>query len=214
MHPGAGNSEQTTLVHGLLAHSSSLSSPDSPYFRPGIVHRLDKDTEGIVVIAKNNEVHEFLSKQFSNRTIDRAYWALSYGKVPQYLEIDAPIGRHPKERKKMAVVRNGKPSQTLVRLLQYFEEGYSWLECKLLSGRTHQIRVHLSYKGHAILGDPVYASRRKLSSLANKKREAFESLRGQALVAFRLGFIHPRNQKKMLFEIETPEWMRPLLKIL
>lgn len=211
MHPGASRANDTTLAHGLVAHAKKLSSK-SGEFRPGIVHRLDKDTEGIVVVAKNDHVHEALSQQFSTRTIDRNYWALVWGKPPTEFEIDAPIGRHPKQRKKMAVVRNGKPAKTLVKNLKYFEEGYSWIECKLMSGRTHQIRVHLSSKGFPVLNDPIYGRARKIN-FSRDKADALTDFKGQALIAFRLGFIHPTTQKKLLFELTPPRWLRILAEI-
>ncbi|MBN8555515.1 MAG: RluA family pseudouridine synthase [Deltaproteobacteria bacterium] len=212
MHPGASKNPEATLVHGLLFHSKKLSTK-SGEFRAGIVHRLDKDTEGIVVVAKNNEVHDALSKQFSERSIDRAYWALVYGKFPAKLQIDAPIGRHPKDRKKMAVVQGdrGKPSSTQAKLIQYFSENYSLVECKLMSGRTHQIRVHLSHKGYPLLGDPVYSRARKMK-WSDAKEDAFRNLKGQALCAFRLGFIHPVTKEKLKFEVEYPKWMKIFLK--
>lgn len=208
MHPGAGGASVTTLAHGLVAHAKKWSSR-SGEFRPGIVHRLDKDTEGIVVVAKNDRVHEAISAQFSARSIDRNYWALVLGKIPAQLEIEAPIGRHPKDRKKMAVVKSGKSAKTSVKRLKYFEEGYSWVECKLHSGRTHQIRVHLSHKGYPVLNDPVYSKPRKIS-LSSTKERVLSALKGQALMAFRLGFDHPTTGKRLLFEVAPPRWLRVL----
>lgn len=208
MHPGAGKSNQTTLVHGLLSHSDHLSNTGGE-FRPGIVHRLDKDTEGIVVVAKNNEVHEHLSKQFSSRTIERSYWALCWGKFPPLKLIDAPIGRNPRDRKKMAVASSGKQSKTEVRLVEYFPEGYSWIECKLHTGRTHQIRVHLTAEKFSLLGDQDYGKPRRII-LSPKKQLAFDQLKGQALVAFRLGFTHPKTGEKLKFEVGKPEWLEVL----
>lgn len=211
MHPGAGTRNQTTLAHALVAHSKSWSAR-SGEFRPGIVHRLDKDTEGIVVIAKNDSVHDDLQKQFAERSIDRNYWALVMGKPPLQFDVDAPIGRHPKNRKKMGVISTGKPARTSFRRLKYFEEGYAWVECKLHSGRTHQIRVHLSSKGYPILRDPVYG-KGKLQTLSYEKEKIFDSLHGQALIAFRLGFVHPRTKARMLFESEPPSWLKVLAEL-
>ncbi len=208
MHPGAGKKDETTLVHALLAHSRTLSDRSGP-FRPGIVHRLDKDTEGIVVIAKDNETHEALSQQFQTRKIERAYWALCWGKLAVPMTIEVPIGRHPKQRKKMAVRELGKAAITEVRSIQYFKEGYSWVECQLKTGRTHQIRVHLSHKGFPLLGDPLYGKARKIK-WEEKKQFAFENLKGQALCAFRLGFVHPKTGKKIKYEAEKPEWLKIL----
>lgn len=208
MHPGAGTRDKTTLVHGLLAHSKNLSDTGGE-FRPGIVHRLDKETEGIVVVAKNNEVHQKLSEQFSSRKIDRAYWALCWGKFPAHKIIEAPIGRNPRDRKKMSVVMSGRASKTEVRLLRYFCEGYSWVECKLHSGRTHQIRVHLTHLKFPLLGDREYGRARKFEA-SDRKQKALDQLNGQALVAFRLGFVHPRTEKWLKFEAAQPEWLKVL----
>lgn len=209
MHPGASRADDTTLAHALVAHSQALSN-QSGEFRPGIVHRLDKDTEGIVVVAKNNETHENLSSQFEERSIQRKYWALCWGKPSSELLIDAPIGRHPKNRKKMAVTSRGKVARTRVKRLETYAEGYSWVECKLETGRTHQIRVHLSHKGFSLLKDPVYSRPKKLEWTSVEKAEAYASLKGQALVAFELGFTHPRTSQTLHFEIEKPEWLKIL----
>lgn len=211
MHPGAAGKDETTLVHGLLHHSDKLSKRGGD-FRPGIVHRLDKETEGIVVIAKNNRAHDHLALQFKNRTMERAYWALCYGRVPRTLTIDQPIGRHPKDRKKMAIVMRGKPSHTEVELIQYFDAGYSWVRCRLKTGRTHQIRVHLTSKGFPLLGDRVYGRPRKISYSAGQRR-ALDELQGQALVAYQLGFAHPRTEKWMHFEVKAPEWLRQMTQM-
>lgn len=210
MHPGASKDNPTTLVHGLLAYAKNLSSMGGN-FRPGIVHRLDKDTEGLVVVAKNNFTHEKLAEQFSKRTIDRAYFALCFGKFPNELTIEAPMGRHPVQRKKMAVTEKGRPAFTYVRRLQYFEEGYSWVECRLKTGRTHQVRVHMSHVHHPLLGDAVYGKKRAVK-WSEDKQKAYENLNGQALVAYKLGFIHPRTQEKLIFEVPPPFWMQSFLK--
>ena len=209
MHPGASKDDETTLVHALLAHSK-LWSDHGGEFRPGIVHRLDKDTEGLVVVAKNNEVHESLSDQFAMRTIERRYWALCAGKVPSRLTIEGNIGRHPVHRKKMAITERGKEAKTEVKRLEYFEDGhYSWVECKLFSGRTHQIRVHLASKKFPVLNDPLYARPRKIAMSA-EKTNALQKLKGQALIAFELGFTHPITKKVLHFELEKPEWLNIL----
>jgi len=210
MHPGAQPSVETTLVHALLGHPTQLSSSGG-YFRPGIVHRLDKDTEGIVVVAKDNKTHEALSQQFSKRSIQRRYWALCYGEVPAQLQIVAPIGRHPVQRKKMAVVSKGRESETLVERVDSFSEGYSWLRCKLKSGRTHQIRVHMQHKGFPILNDPVYSNRSlKSLNLSDTKMAAMTGLKGQALMAYELGFYHPARDENLLFHAEMPEWLKTM----
>jgi 23S rRNA pseudouridine1911/1915/1917 synthase len=209
MHPGASHDDQNTLVHALMHHSESLSDKGG-MFRPGIVHRLDKDTEGLVVVAKNNSAHENLSVQFANRSIDRAYWAVCYGKAPENFEIEAPIGRHPRDRKKMAVVQKGRTARTLVQRLGYFSETYSWIRCKLFTGRTHQIRVHLSHKGFPILNDPVYGRSGRAKDLPPSAAMVLENLKGQCLVAYELGFEHPRTHERMHFELEKPEWLKIL----
>jgi 23S rRNA pseudouridine1911/1915/1917 synthase len=209
MHPGASPDDQNTLVHALMHHSESLSDKGG-MFRPGIVHRLDKDTEGLVVVAKNNSAHENLSVQFANRSIDRAYWAVCYGKAPENFEIEAPIGRHPRDRKKMAVVQKGRTARTLVQRLGYFSETYSWIRCKLFTGRTHQIRVHLSHKGFPILNDPVYGRSGRAKDLPPAAAMVLENLKGQCLVAYELGFEHPRTHERMHFELEKPEWLKIL----
>jgi 23S rRNA pseudouridine1911/1915/1917 synthase len=210
MHPGASKSDETTLVHGLLAHSKDLSDKGGE-FRPGIVHRLDKETEGVIVVAKNNKSHEALSKQFETRTIDRRYWALAWGKVPAQIEIEGNIGRHPKNRKKMAITLKGREAKTIVKRLKYFEEGYSLVECKLMTGRTHQIRVHLAHKKHGLLGDRTYSRKRSVKWSAEKEK-AYESLNGQALVAYRLEFNHPKTKQKVNYQVDYPSWMLPFLK--
>ena len=121
--------------------------------------------------------------------------------------IDEPIGRNPRDRKKMAVVPNGKESVTEAKLVKYFEEGYSWVECKLRSGRTHQIRVHLSHKKFSLLGDAEYSKRRKIEWSAAKE-EAYKNLNGQALLAFKLGFDHPKTKERMFFEAAKPKWLQ------
>lgn len=207
MHPGASFDDSTTLVHALLYHSQKLSN-HSGLTRPGIVHRLDKDTEGLVVVAKNNEVHENLSEQFSNRQVDRAYWALVYGRFPEKMLIEAPIGRSPKDRKKMAVVSRGRPAKTEVTRLAH-DGRISWVRCKLFTGRTHQIRVHLSFKGFPIVNDPTYA-RKKDIEWSPEERACLEGLQGQCLMAYQLGFTHPITKAKLFFEAEKPEWLQIL----
>lgn len=209
MHPGAQKKFTPTLVHGLLASGSPLSTRGEQ-FRPGIVHRLDKDTEGIVVVAKNNKAHEGLSKQFSDRSIERNYWALVAGQFPNEMTIEAPIGRDPRNRKKMAVNAKGRPAKTYVKRLAVQEGGFSLVDCKLFTGRTHQIRVHLAHQGFPILNDPLYARPKKLN-LTSDQLQVLKNLKGQALVAYRLGFIHPRTQTFQKFEVNYPEWLKALL---
>jgi len=214
MHPGATKDDRTTLVHALLHHSKSLSSKSGD-FRPGIVHRLDKDTEGLVVVAKDNETHEALSQQFSQREIKRAYWAVCAGKTLSKFEVDAPIGRDPRNRKRMAVVRSGgRDARTSFETLESYSEGYSWLKCKLHTGRTHQIRVHLSHKGHPILNDPVYGKAQKRVALTEEKAACLENLEGQCLMAYELGFVHPASKEEIHFALDPKKEMPSWLKIL
>ena len=193
VHPGAGN-RRGTLVNALLHHCPTLSGIGGEQ-RPGIVHRLDKETSGCIVIAKNDFAHQKLSQQFAGRKVLKIYRALVSGhlKAKSGL-IETPIGRHPVHRKKMAVVpaTRGRPAKTSYRVLREFEDA-SLVECTLHTGRTHQIRVHLKHIGHPLLGDKVYAP---------KTAGAFPR---QMLHAWKLGFFHPRTGRWMEFEAREPE---------
>jgi 23S rRNA pseudouridine1911/1915/1917 synthase len=214
VHPGAGNSSGT-LVNALLAHCGASLSGIGGVARPGIVHRLDKDTSGLLVVAKNDFTHQGLSAQFEDRKISRTYQAFVWG-LPSPLEgqVEGNIGRHPRARQKMTVVtRGGKEALTFYRVLENFSCGVSLVECKLATGRTHQIRVHMAHIGHPVVGDPVYG-RRRLSGKGKKdgiigKLEAFPR---QALHAGELKFIHPRTKKTMRFKAKLPEDMKKLMK--
>lgn len=197
VHPAAGN-YHGTLVNALLEHCQDLSGIGG-VIRPGIVHRLDKDTSGVLVVAKNDFTHLALAAQIKTRTMKRFYKVIIHGTPPQNGRIEAPIGRHPLERKKMAVVPAGKPAATNYQVLEYLGS-YSFLEVRLESGRTHQIRVHLSYLGYPVVGDPVYGW---------KKEQA--PINGQALHAAILGFTHPRTEKYIEFTADIPEVMRQAL---
>jgi 23S rRNA pseudouridine1911/1915/1917 synthase len=191
VHPAAGN-PKGTLVNALLNHCRDLSGIGG-VLRPGIVHRLDKDTSGAMVVAKNDFTHLALATQLKQRVIFRGYLALVHGSLPAPEgEIDAPIGRHPVHRKKMAVVPKGRPAQTCYRVLAELGP-YTLVQAKLITGRTHQIRVHFQYLGHPVAGDPVYG----------RAKEPF-ALDGQALHATRLGFAHPRTGQKMSFTAPLP----------
>jgi 23S rRNA pseudouridine1911/1915/1917 synthase len=191
MHPGPGHS-QHTLVNALLAHCDNLSGIGGKE-RPGIVHRLDKETSGVLVIAKNDVTHRELSKQFAARTTEKTYLALVAG-IPRRPTgvIDKPIARHPVNRQRMSIGRrNGRPAQTDYRVLRT-GRGMSLVECRLHSGRTHQIRVHLHHLGHPVLGDKTYGGKRA------------GTIARQMLHALRLGFHHPRTGQMMRFEAPIP----------
>ncbi len=211
VHPAPGNRDRT-MVNALLAHCGKSLSGIGGIARPGIVHRLDKNTSGLIVVAKNDLAHQALSKQFSDRTLSRIYHALIWG-VPVLLagEIDAPIARHPRDRKKMAVLSKGKPALTKFRVLETFEHA-SLIECKLATGRTHQIRVHLSYLKHPVIGDPVYG--KKKSPTKDKMLTTLYAFPRQALHAIDLRFKHPRTGKSMRFKSELPKDMKQLLRYL
>lgn len=158
VHPAPGHLSGT-LVNGLMAHCKDLSGING-VLRPGIVHRIDKDTSGLLMAAKNDYAHEKLSQQLSNKTVTRKYKAIVHGMIPHDVgTIDAPIGRDPKDRQKMAVVDNGKHAVTHFRVLERFSQ-YSLIECELETGRTHQIRVHMKYIGHPLAGDPKYGPKK------------------------------------------------------
>ncbi len=191
VHPAPGNASGT-LVNALLYHLSGLSGIGGE-LRPGIVHRLDKDTSGLMVIAKNDAAHVSLSEQLKNRTCTRTYWALVWGR-PKWDEktVDAPIGRHKTDRKRMAIVQDGREAVTDLRVLESFSDN-ALLEANLRTGRTHQIRVHLASVGFPVAGDPVYGP----------KRDGFGQ--SQLLHAKRLKLIHPASGEEMAFESPLPE---------
>ena len=198
VHPAAGHFTGT-LVNGLLAHTNALSDNNGK-LRPGIVHRIDKDTSGLIIVAKNDKAHEALAKQLKDKTLSRKYISLVKGKIEHDTgTIDAPIGRDPKDRKKMCVIDvNSKDAVTHFRVLKRYKNA-SLLELKLETGRTHQIRVHLSYIGHPIINDPVYG---------NSKATSF----GQMLHAKEIEFIHPRTNKKMKFSCNVPKEFNNILE--
>lgn len=200
VHPAVGNYEGT-LVNALLAHCGENLSEINGVIRPGIVHRIDKDTSGCLVVAKNNHTHLSLVKQIKEHTVTRKYIAIVHGNIKEdSVTIDAPIGRHPIDRKKMAVVAGGRRAVTHFTVLERFGE-YTLIEAKLETGRTHQIRVHMSYINHPVLGDPIYGP----------KKQKFK-LQGQALHAKTLGFIHPTKNKYMEFEAPVPRYFEELLE--
>lgn len=192
VHPAAGN-ESGTLVNALLYHVHDLSGIGGE-MRPGIVHRLDKDTSGLILIAKNDAAHASLSEQFKARTMEKHYRAIAHGSFSKDEGmIDAPIGRHPIDRKKMAVVPNGKPSRTAWRVLEHLS-GAAYLDVHLLTGRTHQIRVHMLSIGHPLLGDQIYAP--KLKTPVRIPR--------LMLHAYSLAFTHPTTGERMRFCAPLP----------
>ncbi len=202
VHPAPGN-YSGTLVNGLLYHCNDLSGING-VIRPGIVHRIDKDTSGILVIAKNDESHNALAEQFKEHSIKREYYALVEGKFSK-LEgtIDKPLGRNKKDRLKMAIVEDGKRAITHYKVLEQYNNNTSLIKCILETGRTHQIRVHMASIGHPLVGDPLYGS----------KKQKFK-LNGQVLHAKTLGFIHPTSKEYMEFDSELPKYYLDLLEIL
>jgi len=217
VHPAAGNPDRT-LVNALIAHCGNSLSGIGGERRPGIVHRLDKDTSGLMVAAKTDEAHKGLAEQFEARRIERAYRAVVWG-VPAMREgrIEGNIGRSNRNRKKMAVVpRGGKTAATRYRVVERFGTVASLLECRLETGRTHQIRVHLAHLGHSVIGDPLYgrATAKRLSALPEDAKEAIAGLGRQALHAYLIGFEHPRFKNRVKFESNVPNDINLLLTIL
>ena len=199
VHPAPGHPDGT-LVNALLFHCGASLSGVGGALRPGIVHRIDRDTSGLIIAAKNDYAHQFLSAQLADHTLARTYECIVRGCPDDEGMVDAPVGRHPTDRKKMAVnYKNGKPAVTHYRVLERFA-GYSYVECRLETGRTHQIRVHMAHIGHPIVGDPVY----------NPGGESF-GLTGQCLHAKTLCFRHPKTGEMLKFTSELPETFRKLL---
>lgn len=198
VHPAHGNWDNT-LVNALLYHVKDLSGINGE-LRQGIVHRLDKDTSGLLVVAKNDQAHRHLAKQIKDHTINRQYIALVHGIISEKLgTIEAPIGRSKSDRKKMAVVKGGKMAISEYQVLDRFKD-YSLVKVKLLTGRTHQIRVHFSYINHAVVGDPLYGPVKK-----------HFNLECQALHACVLGFIHPSTEEYMEFNSDIPEYLQNII---
>ncbi len=191
VHPAIGNTKHT-LVNGLLYHSKELSKKNGE-FRPGIVHRIDAYTTGLLMIAKNDKAHDFLAKQLSEKTTHRKYIALVWGVINNDTgTIDAPIGRDINDRKKMSITADGKEAITHFKVLERYKTA-TLIELKLETGRTHQIRVHMNYINHPVVNDPVYGRRKLIDNT------------GQCLHAKELGFIHPKTKKYMEFTVELPE---------
>ena len=218
MHPGAGNYDNT-LVNALINYDSKNLSNIGDELRPGIVHRIDKDTSGLVVVAKNNITHEDLSKQFKEHSINRTYQTLIWGKLrPQSGKIKTLITRSSKNRQLMEVgMSKGKEAITNYKTLEIFENEktptFSFVECKLETGRTHQIRVHMSYKGNNILGDKKYKKKfKKFKNINADLEKSILNLDRQFLHAKTIGFIHPINKKKLEFTSNLPQDLNIVLK--
>ena len=215
VHPAPGNPDRT-LVNALIHHCGDSLSGIGGVRRPGIVHRLDKDTSGLMVAAKTDLAHNFLARQFADRSIERAYLAVVWG-VPQPLsgEIEGPIGRNPHNRRKMAVVaRGGKPALTRYRVERRLAANASIVACRLATGRTHQIRVHLAHKGHPVVGDRLYGRARQAAGATPNARAIIHAFNRQALHARLLGFVHPRTGETLSFESDLPIDMNELIGVL
>jgi 23S rRNA pseudouridine1911/1915/1917 synthase len=214
VHPAPGNPDRT-LVNALIAHCGSSLSGIGGEARPGIVHRLDKDTSGLMLAAKNDYSHRHLAAQFADHTLDRAYLALVWGVVsPNQGKISGNIGRNPGNRKKMAVVPyGGKTALTSYKLQKALGDWASLVECRLATGRTHQIRVHMASISHSVIGDNLYGSGIKaaIKKRAPEFSERAAKLDRQALHAYLLGFIHPRTGKRLRFEIKLAKDIKALL---
>lgn len=201
VHPAAGH-YTGTLVNGLMDHCKDDLSGINGVLRPGIVHRIDKDTTGILIVCKNDMAHQSIAAQLKEHSITRKYHAIVYDNIKEEEgTVDAPIGRSPKDRKKMAITPSGRHAVTHYRVLKRLKKGFTYIECQLETGRTHQIRVHMASVKHPLLGDDVYGP----------KKQKY-SLEGQCLHAKVLGFVHPRTKKYMEFEVPLPEYFEDLLK--
>ena len=200
VHPAPGHPDGT-LVNALLYHCGASLSGINGALRPGIVHRIDRDTSGLIIAAKNDRAHLALAEQLQDHSLARVYEAVAVGGFREDEgTVDAPIGRHPADRKKMAVEpRNGRPAVTHWRVLNRYP-GYTHIQCRLETGRTHQIRVHMAYLGHPLLGDTVYGSKKPVPGLA-----------GQCLHARRLRFRHPGTGEWMELECPLPDWFQSVL---
>ena len=220
MHPGAGNFDKT-IVNALINYDKNSLSNIGDELRPGIVHRIDKNTSGLIVVAKNNETHENLSIQFSKHSITRVYRLLIWGKVkPSKGKIETFITRSSKNRQMMEVSRTkGKKAITNYKTIEIFENEYtptlSLLECKLETGRTHQIRVHMNFMGNSIVGDDKYKKKfKKIKNINVTLEKKLINLKRQFLHAKTIGFIHPKKNKEMIFNSILPQELEIILKML
>lgn len=205
VHPAPGHYEDT-LVNAVLYHCRDNLSGINGVLRPGIVHRIDKDTTGALIVCKNDKAHQKIADQLRVHTITRSYRAIVYNNFSEDEGmINAPIGRHPTNRKKrMVTEKNSKEAITHYKVLDHLNHKFNYIECRLETGRTHQIRVHMSYIGHPLLGDEVYGH-------VNSK---FKNLQGQTLHAATIGFIHPTTEEYMEFSAPLPDYFEKLLKTL
>ena len=202
VHPANGH-YSGTLVNALMFQADSLSSING-VIRPGIVHRIDKDTSGLLCVAKNDNAHHFLAEQLKDHTMAREYMALVRGVIKENSgTVEMPIGRDKKDRQKMAVTKEGKPAITHFSVVERFAN-HTLVKCQLVSGRTHQIRVHMSAIGYPVEGDPLYAGKNYDKLYKD----------GQLLVAYKLKLIHPQTKKEMVFEIPLPEYFEKVLESL
>ncbi|UOQ47940.1 RluA family pseudouridine synthase [Gracilibacillus caseinilyticus] len=199
VHPAAGHFEDT-LVNALLYHCDDMSGINGVK-RPGIVHRIDKDTSGLLVVAKHDKAHERLAKQLKEKTMKRSYKAIVHGDIPHdYGTIDAPVGRSEKNRQLMAVTEKGKPAVTHFEVIERLHGKFTFVKCMLETGRTHQIRVHMKYIGYPLVGDPKYGQRKTID------------VEGQALHAYQLKFVHPVTDEQMEFEAPLPTKFEQVLE--
>ena len=203
VHPAAGNYDGT-LVNALLYHCGNSLSGINGVIRPGIVHRIDKDTSGLLIVAKNDTAHRHLAEQIKEHSFTREYRSVVYGKITEDGTVDAPIARHPQERKRMAVIRSESAREAVTHyfVVKQFS-GFTQLRLRLETGRTHQIRVHMAHIGHPVAGDPVYGPKKIITSL-----------QGQCLHAGLIGFVHPRTGEYMEFEAPLPQYFTDFIKTL
>ena len=201
VHPAAGH-YTGTLVNGLMYHCRDSLSGINGVLRPGIVHRIDKDTTGVLIVCKNDQAHQKIAEQLKEHSITRKYFAIVHGNMKDTEgTVNAPIGRHPTDRKKMSINnKNGKPAITHYQVLEHLK-GYDFIECRLETGRTHQIRVHMASIGHPLLGDEVYGP----------ARSPIPGLKGQTLHAGVLGIIHPKTGEYLEFSAPLPDYFKALL---
>ena len=200
MHP-CNTTKSHTLVNALMYHIKNLSTING-VLRPGIVHRLDKDTGGLMIVAKNDNAHKILSAQLKDKTLNREYKAVIKGRIKQDFVVEGYLGRNPKNREQMALVgeQNGKYSKTIFTVDKVFDH-YTLLNCKLTTGRTHQIRAHLKSINHPIVGDVLYGGQDKTIKT-----------NGQLLFAYKISFVHPTSSQNMTFEVPLPDYFEKVLK--